>query len=191
MKRVYIIHGWDGDPQEGWFPWLKRELNQKGYSVDVLSMPDPQRPKIETWIQFLANAVGVHDQDTYFVGHSIGVQTILRYVETIDTAIGGIVAVAGWFVLTPEATPTESEMETAGPWLGTGMDLEKIKRNVPEITAIFSDDDPYVSQENCELFKKNLGAKIVLVHKRGHLGGEHNVDKLPEVLHELLLISNK
>ena len=29
MKRAFIIHGWDGYPAEGWFPWLKRELEKK------------------------------------------------------------------------------------------------------------------------------------------------------------------
>ena len=26
MRRVFIIHGWGGYPEEGWFPWLKKEL---------------------------------------------------------------------------------------------------------------------------------------------------------------------
>ena len=29
MQRVFIIHGWDGYPEEGWFPWLKKELEAK------------------------------------------------------------------------------------------------------------------------------------------------------------------
>jgi esterase/lipase len=35
MKKVFIIHGWDGYPEEGWFPWLKKELEKKGFSVFV------------------------------------------------------------------------------------------------------------------------------------------------------------
>jgi len=30
MKRVFIIHGWGGNPEEGWLPWLKKELEAKG-----------------------------------------------------------------------------------------------------------------------------------------------------------------
>jgi hypothetical protein len=25
-RKVIIAHGWDGHPQEGWFPWLKSTL---------------------------------------------------------------------------------------------------------------------------------------------------------------------
>ena len=30
MKKVFIIHGWEGYPEEGWFPWLKKELESRG-----------------------------------------------------------------------------------------------------------------------------------------------------------------
>jgi len=45
MKRAYIIHGWDGYPEEGWFPWLKKELENKGYHVEIPSMPNSKHPK--------------------------------------------------------------------------------------------------------------------------------------------------
>ena len=38
VKRVFVVHGWDGHPAEGWFPWLKKELEKRGYLVNVLRM---------------------------------------------------------------------------------------------------------------------------------------------------------
>ena len=35
-KRVFIAHGWDGYPEEGWFPWLKKELETKGFEVSEI-----------------------------------------------------------------------------------------------------------------------------------------------------------
>ena len=43
-KRAFIIHGWDGYPEEGWFPWLKAELEQRGFTVEIPSMPHPAEP---------------------------------------------------------------------------------------------------------------------------------------------------
>ena len=40
QKRVVIIHGWGGYPDEGWRPWLKHELETKGFLVLVPAMPD-------------------------------------------------------------------------------------------------------------------------------------------------------
>ena len=36
MKRVFIIHGWEGHPENAWFPWLKKELEQKRVSQEVI-----------------------------------------------------------------------------------------------------------------------------------------------------------
>src|SRR3989338_6493172 len=90
-KRAFIIHGWDGYPDEGWFPWLKAELEKNGFQVHVPAMPESAEPKIETWVSHLSKAVGDVDENTYFVGHSIGCQTILRFLESLpaDKKVGG------------------------------------------------------------------------------------------------------
>lgn len=36
IKRIFIIHGWDGSPQNRWFPWLEKELKKKGFTVKEL-----------------------------------------------------------------------------------------------------------------------------------------------------------
>ena len=47
QKRIYIIHGWDGHPEEGIFPWLKKELENNGFEVFNPLMPDPLKPEIK------------------------------------------------------------------------------------------------------------------------------------------------
>ena len=104
QKRVFIIHGWDGYPEEGIFPWLKKELQNRGFSVFNPSMPELLRPKIKVWVEFLKEQVGALDENTFLFGHSIGAQIILRYLESLpeDTKIGGAVFLAGWIHLTEE-----------------------------------------------------------------------------------------
>ena len=79
-KRVFIVHGWDGYPEEGWFPWLKKELEAKDFEVYVPQLPDAENPRIYKWVPKLAEIVGVPDEQTYFIGHSMGCQTIARYL---------------------------------------------------------------------------------------------------------------
>ncbi|MFH1402612.1 MAG: alpha/beta hydrolase [Patescibacteria group bacterium] len=80
-KRVYIIHRWDGAPQNCWIPWLKRELEARDFFVVVPKMPEAEKPDIQAWISHLNNVAGEVDENTFFVGHSIGCQAILRFVE--------------------------------------------------------------------------------------------------------------
>jgi predicted alpha/beta hydrolase family esterase len=190
-KRVFIIHGWEGSPENCWFPWLKAELESRGFSVIIPSMPSPEAPEIKSWVGHLQNEVGEADENTYFVGHSIGCQTILRYVEQLpqEAKIGGIICVAGFFNLM--GLETEEEKELAKLWLETKIDFEKIKKHTDKIIAVFSDNDPYVDLENKELFEKNLGAKTIIEHDRGHFSDDVGCKDLPVVLEELLkVVSN-
>lgn len=193
-KRVFIIHGWGGNPEEGWFPWLKKELEAKGFEVRVPAMPDTENPEIETWVSYLAKSVGMPDENTYFVGHSIGCQTILRYLDSLpeDAKVGGVVLVAGWVSLTPMATRTEEEKEIVMPWYKNPIDLQKVKKQSKKITAIFSDNDPFVPlKENSETYKNELGAKIIIENNKGHFSGSDGITELPSALNAVLEISMK
>jgi len=187
-KKVFIVHGWDGHPEEGWFPWLKRELEQKGFQVHVPSMPEPAEPKIEAWVSHLSKIIGDVDENTFFVGHSIGCQTILRYLESlpIDKKVGGAVFVAGWFTLMN--LETDEEKEIAQPWLETPIDFEKVKQHTKKFFAVFSDNDEFVPQENKKLFEERLGAKTATEHGKGHFSESNGVNELSGVLGSILSI---
>lgn len=147
-------------------------------------MPNSGEPKIETWVSKLSEVVGSLDEETYFVGHSIGCQTILRFLEKQNTKVGGAVFVAGWFDL--ENLEDEESREIARAWIQTPIDLEKIKQVLPKSVLIISDNDPYGAfEENKNKFAE-LGAEIVVMPNSGHLTAEDGFDKLPEVLEGLI-----
>lgn len=176
-QRVYIIHGWDDAPHNGWFPWLKKELESLGAEVHLPSMPEPERPQIDIWVSFLRHLVGEPDARTYFIGHSIGCQTILRYLETVPAGVtvGGVVLVAGWVRLKPEALEDEEAAAVAIPWLQRPLDWPKIRSHLDRVAAIMSDDDQFVPIEDGKIFAQELGAQIVTEHHQRHLGGEDGV----------------
>ena len=99
MKRVFIIHAWGFNPKMNWYLWLKSELEKRYFEVFIPEMPNTDEPKIEEWISHLKKVVGKIDYDTYFVGHSIWCQTIMRYLERENVKVGNVVFVAGWFKL--------------------------------------------------------------------------------------------
>ncbi len=186
MKRVFIIHGWGGHPEEGWFLWLKKELEKRSWRAEVPSMPDTNHPKISSWVQYLAKLVGKPDPDTILVGHSIGCQSIMRYLETIKGLVGGVVFVGGWFTLYEENLENDEERAIVRPWLTTPIDTEKVKKAAGKFIAILSDNDKWVPLENAGMFEQRLGAKIIILKNKGHMGGSDNVTELPEALDVIL-----
>ena len=191
-KKVFIVHGWGGSPKENWLPWLKKELENRGFEVFVPQLPDPDNPRIQNWIPALAKVVGIPDEQTYFVGHSMGCQTIARYLEGLpeNIKVGGAVFVAGFFKRLTGLEDEPGVPETDAHWLGTPLDLAKVKSHLPKSIALFSDNDPYVPLDNQDDYRDKLGSKIIIEHNMGHFNESAGVTELPVALESVLEISN-
>ena len=192
IKRVFIVHGWDGYPEEGWFPWLKKNLEEKGFEVFVPQLPDAGNPRIEQWVPALAAAVGHPDEQTYLVGHSMGCQAIARYLETLPAGqkVGGAVFVAGFFKRLTGLEDDPEVRETDRHWLEAPLDFQKVKAHLPKSMAIFSDDDPWVPPDNQEDFRDKLGSEIAIEHGQGHFsGGRGKIFDLPIDLEKVAYIA--
>lgn len=180
MKTVYLIHGWGGTDSGGWFEWLKKELPKKGFSVISFNMPNTEHPKIEEWIKFLEENISLENinEETYFIGHSIGCQTIIRFLEKLHKhkRVGGCVFVAGWFDLI-DLKP--EELEIAHPWIHSEINFERVLDHCNNFLSIFSANDPYIHLDEAEKFKKNLNSKIIIKHHEEHF---NKTKKIPEIL---------
>lgn len=183
MKRAFIVHGWSGSPDgNDWIPWAKKQLEAKGYQAQALSMPDKDHPKIETWVPYLAKVVGELQETDILIGHSMGCQTILRYLEGLpgDKKVSKVILVAGFISL---MGLTEDEWVVAKPWVDAPLDLEKVKQHANSFIAIFSDNDPYVPlEENKQVFEEKLGAKVIVEANKGHFAEDDGIRKLPVLL---------
>jgi hypothetical protein len=205
MKNIVIIHGWGSSSKGDWVPWLAGECRKLGYNVIAPDMPDTDAPDIDKWVDYLKNILKSVDENTYFVGHSIGCQTIMRFLEGQDKKglltdttnvghpnlkVGGVVFVAGWFTLIN--LENEEAEQIAKPWLETPIDFEKVKNVLPKSVIILSDNDPFVPlAENKKIFEEKLDSRVVVVHNAGHITSDDGFTEIPEVLNQLKKIIGK
>lgn len=170
MKRIYVIPRWGNTSHDEWYPWLKEELQNtsKFESVEVLDMPQPNVPIIKNWTEYLRQKIGnsTHElSKTYLVGHSIGVQAILRYLATLPSSIKipGILGVAAWWKI-------DQPWDSVKPWLETPLDLSRVKSMVNQTLILISDNDPITHdwKKNKTDWEKKLDAKVQVIH-----GAEH------------------
>ena len=187
-KQVYIIHSWGGSPNEPMHQWLKLELERRGFDVAIPTMPHPENPTIKDWVLDLSQIIRWPDKNVILVGHSIGCQTILRYLEELpaDAKVGGAVFIAPW--LTLSNLESDEEWTIAEPWLRTEINDSDIIKHLSKITAIFSDSDQFVPPENIEKFQKRFGAEIIIEHEKGHFTTSDGVTKLQSALDAVLRI---
>lgn len=167
-KRVYIIHKWSGEPGSDWYEWLESKLEREGVEVHIPDMPYPEDMSIEASVEFLADLINKPDQQTYFVAHSLGCQAVLRYLETLDNKVGGVVFVAPWFNLKDIDTYDPEDKKVARQWVDAPMDFKKLNRNITILTALFSRDDSHVPISDEELFRHRLRAQTVIMDGMGH-----------------------
>ena len=190
MNRVIIVHGWGDNPDANWLPWMKSELESAGWQVDIPVMPETETPTIEAWVSQLSKTIGAPSADLYLVGHSIGCQTILRYLTQLEAGqeVGGAVLVAPWLRLDPVNQDYDAEEEAvARPWIDTPLDLRAAASHlVRGSVAIFSDNDYWVDLKyNEPRFCAELGAKTIVLPGRGHFMARDGATTFPEALSEL------
>lgn len=180
MKQAIIIHGWGGSPEEPLLKWIKKQLENKNYEVSMPLMPDTDEPKITIWVNKIKETIKNPDENTYFIGHSIGCQAILRYLETLNKKVGEIILIAPWMYLDEKTIEEEEEgsIKIIKPWIETPIKWNKAKECASNFVCIFSDNDPYVPVDNKELFEEKLNATIIIEHNKGHFDPSSNVNEL-------------
>lgn len=183
-KRVFIIHGWEGNPSLHWIPWLKMELEKKGYEAVTPQMPNTMTPDFNSWVGYLHKIITDPNENTVLVGHSLGCITILRYIESLkkEIKVGGAVFVAG-FGINLSYYGYKNELSS---FFKTPVMWNNIKKHCEKFVAINSKDDPYVGIKNSDLFKQKLNARTIVHEKRGHYNAKDSVIEFPELLNIIL-----
>jgi uncharacterized protein len=179
MKKVFIIHGFEGSPNGGWRGWLMQELEKQDIYACALPMPTPEKPVLEEWLGEIDRIINLNKEDELcLVGHSLGVTTILRYLETADTKFAGIVLVSGPI--------TKTGNRKIDNFLETSFDFEAIKTKAQKFVVIHGDNDPYVSiTDHGDISSKALNAEYIVIKNGQHLNGSAGYHVLPECLEVL------
>jgi hypothetical protein len=192
MKKVYIIHGWGGSSNEAMIQWLKSETEKRGYTTITPNMPDTDTPTISAWVSKLQELISP-DVETVLVGHSIGCQAVLRYLEALDRSekVTGIVLIAPWMELDQKTIEEEGQeiVDIAEPWMKTPINFKKVRSQIGKSVCIFSNNDPYVPLSQKDLFERELDSEIIIENNKGHFTESDNTTSLPSALDAILKIN--
>lgn len=182
MKRVILVHGWQGCPGNHWKGWFRRELEARGIEVVEPNMPnDSNRP--EDWILKLQSVVGKPDENTVIVGHSLGCPTAIGYLMTLRERekIAGAVLVAGFV----------SKLSGYKPLYLWDFNLEEVKeakKHCNKFVSIGSTNDIDVPMEKVEELNNLVSGKLIAEDNKCHFCEDDGVTELPSALDAVLEI---
>ena len=182
---VYVVHGYTASSDAEWFPWLKGKLQEIDVNVNVLNMPDANSPVAEKWIECLNENVKELDENTIFVGHSLGCAAILRFLENkpADTKIAGAIFASGFI-------KKNSKYAIFDSFIKENLDMDKIIKMVKNRCVLSAPNDKYVPYElSCDLAKR-FSAKLITIENGGHFIAQEGFSEFSELYEELLRIMN-
>ena len=134
MKKVIILHGTWGHPEQFWFPYIRDTLPKESYEVIIPQLPNPDTPILSEWLKFVLSEIEF-TPDTILVWHPAGCPLILSILEHIDTPIHKTILVSGFV--------DNLTAEYDNPILQKQYNWQKIKNNSRQFVTINSCNDPW------------------------------------------------
>lgn len=182
MNKVFMVHGYKGEPNGGWRPWLMGKLAKEDIWACALAMPMADGPQKDDWVKEITRMVGEPSEDIFLIGHSLGVPTILHYLESlpVDSRIGGVVLVSG-----PIHILEGDRYSAINHFMDVPFNFEHIKKVCEKFSVIHGDNDQNVPFIQAEELSKNLKCNLIPVHNGEHLSGSSGWYELPEALQAL------
>lgn len=188
MKNALILHGAGNNSQGNWFPWLKTELEKRGFNVWVPDLPNSETPNVKAWSKVIfSNKNWKFHDESVLIGHSAGATFVLRIIEQLPdgTKVKKAILVAGPVMLGSKRQyfPYKEDMVKAP------FDWKKINNSCRKFYLFYSDNDQYeCGIENSRIFQKYLRGKLVFKPGEGHFNLEKGPQykQFPELLEKIL-----
>ena len=189
MKNALILHGTGNNSQGNWFPWLKKELEKRGYKVWVPDLPDSNDPNTKRYNELIfANKDWQFNDESIIIGHSSGSVEILNLLQHLPDNISINTAIlVGSFIVSPQ----DPDFEQMKGLFEEPFDFEKIRKHAKKFIFIHSGNDPYCPLEGAKYLAEKVGGELIIKKGQGHfnLEASPNYRQFPSLL-ELIISSS-
>lgn len=179
--NAFMIHGAYGNPDENWFPWMKKGLEALGYEVFIPKFPTPKGQTLKSWLDVFNSYQHYMNKDSIMIGHSIGAAFILDVLEKLDKPARASFLVAGFTGLL--GSPVFDSINKT--FVDKPFNWKKIKSNCSSFFVYHSDNDPYVPLKYGKDVAKNLGVDLTVVKGAGHFNESSGYKKFEVLLKEI------
>jgi len=168
----------DPNNEGNWMGWVKKNLEEKGFSVACPIIRDVWKAPYVEWKTEL-DKVQV-DENTTLVGHSAGGYALLRYLGESGKRVKKVILVA------PGAPGMNRDDSPLLPYEEEFYSYEitpKIKEQIKEDIVIFVSNDADFILRAVEIYRNILDPKIIKLENLGHFS--FLIKELPELLEEI------
>lgn len=184
--NIYVIHGYTSSNQAEWFPWLEEQFINSHVKMIIPNMPDSDHPSLESWIQHLHETILDIDENTIFIGHSLGCVTALLYILEKNIKIKGAILVSGFI----NENPLDKQPEVLQEFIDEPLNIQKIKSLIPSRTVITAIDDDIVPTQISQNTAQALDANLLVLSSGKHFIARDGYTDFPVLLNEIHKLIN-
>ena len=175
-----IIHGSFGSKDGNWFPWLKKQLEDKNYKVDVPQMPvGVGNQNYDNWSKELSKLE--INENTIIIAHSIAPVFVCKYLINNKVRVKKLIFVCGfnnYLGIDPDFDAVNEPMFLDN--------LEYIKQYCDDIVCYYSNNDPYVKFDIEKSFADIVSNKQHIIANGGHINAESGYTEFDKILEEVI-----
>jgi len=172
-KRALILHAWQNTSDNHWYPWLRKTLEDRGYTVYLPDIPtmNTMSPDLPAQMKYIEKEIPL-SSDFIVFGHSLGTLLAMRLAEKHQ--FSKLFLISGWDY--DDLTPEHRSF-----WPGK-LNHNAIQKNVKNIYVISTNNDPYMTEFTMKEMSTRFGATYVFIKDAGHFTTDSGRTEIPELI---------
>ena len=179
MNNYIILHGSFGSKDGNWFPWLKKELENKKCKVQVPQMPvGVGNQNYDSWSRKFSELE--INENTIIVAHSIAPVFVCKYLINNKINVKKLIFVCGF----NNYLGIDSDFDAVNKPMFLD-NLVDIKKYCKSIICYYSDNDPYVKFDVEKSFADLIANEQYIIKNGGHINAESGYTKFEEILKKI------
>jgi len=172
MKELYLIDGYGGSPKVNWLDWVGNQIGND-FQVKKVFVARPSESIVDKFDRALVEQIN-EVEDAYFVCHSLGCVSLLRYLINSKRRPKGIIFVSPF-------DQHISEYDMFDDFF-VHDSLEFVSMASHNSIVISGQDDPIIPWQFSQQIAKKLTIPFLLLPTGGHFRATEGVITLPEVI---------
>lgn len=179
MKKVLLLHGYNGIPQI--YHWLKEELEKMGYAIILPNLPIQENMRYNIWKEKFENIKKELDGELIVVAHSGGNPFIIKYLKENNLNIKLYIGLAGFsdIFITEGREDLDEAVKSLAP---SKEEIDNFKDNVKSRHCIYSDSDHIVPLEILKKHADNIDGIHYMIPNIGHMRKKSKLETIPKVI---------
>lgn len=163
MKRALVLHAMGQNSKGHWYPWIKHELEIRGYEVWVPDLPNPNMPNNREVLDMLLGS-GWEFNDSLVIGHSSGAMQLLYLLQNLkeDIAISSAIMVSAF------DRPVSGMEDQHKGLFSESYNYDAIQKHSHSRIFVHGVDDPWCPLQGARNLAQGTNSEIIEINNGGH-----------------------